>query len=204
MKKVLVVVALLVGALFMSGCEGGNSVTGPSVGYNPSKPIDTNNRPPSPPEGLSLATMVYALYKGDCSGDVSRCSLLEKLEPTSDSSMKMPGKHETYVLGTYRYLPDWGQYYTLVGCVTHRGWAGRHLGLTVRAGSRGGGDLNFDEGDPTKTSPVCLPAVFNMMIGDSGGVTDTHTGVVLMQEDGYDLLTANRRQVDLGFRIVRQ
>lgn len=211
---VVVLLAILVSFVTLGCSQRGDddsslsptAPTPPNVGWNPSKPIDINNRPPSPPEGLSLATATYALYRGDCAEDVTKCDALEKIEPTTDPAMKVsPSEDETFVVGTYRYISGWRMRYTLVQCVTHRQWAGRQLSVTVMVGTNPTGYRNqmFDEGDSSKTSPVCIGASFDFMLGEAQ-VTDTRGGFVSFIESHYDLLVTNTWRRNFGFRILRQ
>lgn len=211
---VVVLLAILVSFVTLGCSQRGDddsslsptAPTPPNVGWNPSKPIDINNRPPSPPDGMSLATATYALYRGDCAEDVTKCDVLEKMEPTTDPAMKVfPSEDETFVVGTYRYISGWRMRYTLVQCVTHRQWAGRKMSLAVLVGTKPTGHVYraFDEGDPSNTSPVCLGVSFDFMLSDTQ-VTDTETGTVRFQEDGYDILVPNTWRRNFGFRILRQ
>jgi hypothetical protein len=192
------VVLVLALGIFTGASCGGHSVTGPS-GFDPSKKVDVNNRPPSPPDGMALATQTFSLFEGDCTADLSSCK--NELSPASDAEKVGSSEDMTYVFNKHS-LPDWQKMYTLRLCVTHRAWPGRHLAITLIVGAANGGTQGppLNEGD--QPTPLCSAVAFNMMV-TSTGVTDTRTGIVGFSEDNWDILSPNVWKANLGFRVRR-
>lgn len=191
LSSLLVIVSL---ALAIGACGG--SPTAPSGGFDPSKPVDENNRPPGPGEGVRASVQSWGVYEGDCPALAVECG--KELVPTSDPALQVPGVEKTYILVNHR------QVYTLRMCVIHPGVPGRRVLMYLRAvmnntSTQGLG--MFDEADSSKTSPVCAGVSFNMVIPGGGGVTNTATGEAKFEEGSQDLFTATEWKVTLGFRV---
>lgn len=177
----LIVVAFCVAALPSCGGKTKFNPTGPTDTYDPSKPIDDNNRPPGPGPTVK-ATVTY-----DVAG----------LQPTGDTGFCGPHltRCETYV------LKEW-TVYTLGLCVTHPGVPGRKIRMYLSALGHDGprtSELEFDEGDPSRQGMACITTTFNSGSSDK-------SGSIRFVETGQDLIDRDEEQVlwvSIRFRVLK-
>ena len=177
----LIVVVICVFSL--PACNVFKNPTGPS-GYDPSKPIDSDNRPPGPGPSVR-ASAEYGVY--DVNGN--------RLE--SIGSSEACGSHltgcETYA------LKQWTVYSTKL-CVTHPGVPGRGIDMSVSSLGYQGSvrqKLTFDEGDPSKSGTVCVAVEFNSGSSDKGGS-------IKVLEFGQDLIDISEQfelWIQLDFQV---
>lgn len=162
MKKMVSVFFIIVAAAALTACGMFNNPAAPDC-------VETNVGPACGKGGGSgpgpnvKASVNFGVFIGDCVSNQNTCS--GELTPTDDRSFFVPdGYDEVRVIQR-------GQTYTYRVCVIHPEVPGRRIDLY--AGVAGTSvELVFDEGDPSKKSPVCIGRTFvnNYRNGSTNGV----------------------------------
>lgn len=181
-------VMLVVSLGVMVAC-GKNSPTSPSTGWDPSKPIDQNNRPPAPPPPIIPISAVVQVFREDCIKDLNSCSKEVMPDPSLE---KVWDEYATYPVDNHM------QMYTIRMRVVHQQWRERSLFANVGLPGSTGNSSPLMEGNTP--SPYVIGGVFNLQIGNFGQITNTTTVSVSYSESSYDLFEPNNWRANLGFR----
>jgi hypothetical protein len=169
----------VLGALLLLACGASPSSPDGCGSYDPRKPIDSCNRPPSPGGSVAnivKATATFGLQEGDCTANIQACT--KGIEP------EIAGGKATFLVKDHRTVN------TLWMCVTHQQWMERKIGLILRIFT---GAVIKDglEQDPDMKSPVCVAATFNLVIAHTGSLTNSVGGNLNFTESNWDLFTSD-------------
>lgn len=190
---------VLLALIVLSACENLKNPNSPTSGFDPSKPVDTNNMPPGPGPGVraSVENEDWGIFLGNCPQNPGSCE--NQIRPTADPAFQLPPPpwahiaHYTFLSGGYR------RWYTMHLCVTHPKVLGRKLYVKVTGPSGEYTSSVFvDEG--SIPSPYCVGVPYQMSHGDR--LFGDATGGFEFSESNQDLLVPTEWKLSVGFKAV--